>query len=52
MEDLGKIYNRFNHNLKCTLVQHRTTIFDKAKRDSSLNSKCIIYLHGLGSNRL
>lgn len=50
VEDLHHIKNRWNERLKCTLIRHRGKGLKNT--EAVMNSKCIVYLHGLGSSRL
>lgn len=50
IEDLPKVYNSRHESLKCTLIRRAKT--KNRYKENNLNEKCIIYLHGLGSNRL
>jgi D-lyxose ketol-isomerase len=34
IEDINQIFNRFNNNLKCTLIKHKTNVFEEARRNS------------------
>ena len=47
---MHSVVNPFKERLRCTLIKQRSS--HKHKPQSNFNTTCIIYLHGLGSNRL
>lgn len=61
IENIPDITNKYHHSLKCTFIKHKINpnMHSNFSSDSppseelwKYNSKCIIFLHGLGSSRL
>lgn len=58
-EDIPDLRNNYDNLLKATLIRQKTSLLEKVQQDFANNKekcviedKCIIYLHGLGSNRM
>lgn len=58
-EDIADLRNKYDNLLKATLIRQRLSLLERVQQDFTNNKpkydsqdKCIVYLHGLGSNRM